>query len=491
MISCEPLSVDAPGSSRHLPVRDEADVLAAVGYLVKDSPRAVLVDGVRATARGETVLSPTVASTLVNRMWRPTARWRTPVARWEDRLTPSRSGGSMPGSVRSLREPVFRRWFLGQVLSASGGTTQAVALAWLVVQLTGSGLDIGLMTSCSFLPLFLLGPYAGGLVDRIGPRRVLIATQSLLAVLAGLLAVLAATGTVQMWMLFVIAAASGSVSTYDGTARQVYVVDLVGAERVSNAVALNEVVVNGSRVLGPAVGGAALGIWGAAACCAVNGLSFLPSLIVVVRHRVEASAHPPRPARDGGLRYAWRNPAIRACLLLAAASGMVFHLDVPIPLLAYGVFRLDGTAFGLMMAAFGVGSIPGVLLAASGPSRPSGLRVAILAGATGIAVLGASYAPTVPLVFLGMAVTGCLSIWFISLANTLVQLESDPGMRGRVNAAWTMALPGCILVTGPFMGWVAGVAGPRLGFGVAGLAMLLAAAVGWRALTRARLPVGQ
>lgn len=390
----------------------------------------------------------------------------------------------MRGSFRSLREPVFRQWFLSQILSASGGMTQGVALSWLVLQLTGSGVDLGLMTSCGFLPLFLVGPYAGALVDRVGPRRVLIVTQILLTLLCGLLALLVATGVEQMWMLFAIAALTGTVSTHDATARQVYVIELVGADRVSNAVALNEVVVNGSRILGPAVGGAVLGFWGVAACCALNALSFLPPLIVVLRHRVRETVRPPRSERVSGLRYAWRNPVIRACLLLAAASGMLFSLNVPVPLLATGVFHLDGTAFGLMMATFGVGSIPGVVLAAAGPSRPSGLRVAVLACATGVSILATAYAPTVPLVFVGMAVTGCVSIWFISLANTLVQLESDPAMRGRVNAAWNMALPGCSLGTSPLIGWVGGVAGPRLGFGLAGLTLLLMAAIGWRGLTR-------
>ena len=390
----------------------------------------------------------------------------------------------MPGSFRSLREPVFRQWFFSQILSASGTMTQGVALSWLVLQLTGSGVDLGLMTSCTFLPLFVLGPYAGALVDRIGPRRVLIATQTLLPALSGLLALLVWTGVEQMWMLFALAALTGAVGAHDATARQVYVIDLVGVERVSNAVALNEVVVNGSRILGPAVGGVVLGFWGVAACCVVNALSFVPPLIVVLRHRVKAVVHPPRSERVSGLRYAWGNPVIRACLLLAAASGMLFSLNVPVPLLATGVFHLDGTAFGLMMATFGVGSIPGVALAASGPSRPSGLRVAVLAGVTGVSIVATAYAPTVPLVFVGMAVTGCFSIWFISLANTLVQLESDADMRGRVNAAWNMALPGCSLGTSPFIGWVGGVAGPRLGFAVAGLTLLLMAAIGWRGLTR-------
>lgn len=392
----------------------------------------------------------------------------------------------MPASLRSLREPVFRQWFLSQVFSASGTVTQGVALSWLVLQLTGSGVDLGLMTSGTFLPLFLLGPYAGGAVDRLGPRRVLIVTQTVLPALSGLLAVLAATGAVRMWMLLTIAVATGAAGTYDATARQVYVFDLVGAERVSNAVALNEVVVNGARILGPAAGGALLGFWGVAACCVFNALSFVPSLVVVLRHRVAATAHPPKSERVSGLRHAWRNPVIRSCLLLAAASGMLFSLNVPVPLLATGVFHLGGAAFGLLMASFGVGSIPGVILAATGPSRPSGRRVAILAGATGVSILATAYAPTVPVVFVGMAVTGGVSIWFISLANTVVQLEADPGMRGRVNAAWNMALPGCSLGTSPFMGWVAGVAGPRLGFGVAGLTLLLMAALGWRGLTRPR-----
>jgi MFS family permease len=389
----------------------------------------------------------------------------------------------MGGRFQSLREPVFRQWFLSSVLSASGTMTQGVAVSVLVYRLTGSGIAVGWMTTCTFLPLFLFGPYAGALVDRIGPRRVLLVTQTLLATLSGLLAVLTAAGAEQMWMLYAIAALSGTVSAADASARQVYVIDLVGADRVSNAVALNEIVVNGSRILGPALGGAALGLWGVWACCALNAASFLPPLIVVLRHKTRTVTHP-HTEKIGGIRYVWRNPTIRACVLLAAASGMLFSLNVPLTPFTTAVFHLDGTGFGLMMATFGIGSLPGVVLAAAGPSRPSGLRVAVLAVATGVAILATAYAPTVTLAFVGIAVTGCVSIWFISLANTLVQLESDPGMRGRVMAVWGMALPGFSVVTGPFIGWVGGVTDARLGFGVAGIAMILAAATGWRGLTR-------
>ncbi|HYS36854.1 MAG TPA: MFS transporter [Pseudonocardiaceae bacterium] len=398
-----------------------------------------------------------------------------------------RSKPDLRPALGSLREPVFRQWFLSQILSSSGSMTQGVALSWLVLNLTGSGVALGLMTSCTFLPLFIMGPFAGRLVDQIGPRRVLIATQILFTLLSVLVAVLAASGAAQMWMLFAIAAATGVISAPDSTARQVYVIELVGTERVTSAIALNEVVLNASRVIGPALGGAVLGTLGVAACCALNALSFVPPLIVVLRHR-PASRPVPATRGDskvGGLRYAWRNPTIRACLVLAAAAGMLFNLNVPVPLLATGVFKLGGAGFGLMMATFGLGSIPGAVLAA-GPTRPQGRTVVMLAGATGLSVLATAYAPSVVLAFAGMAVTGCFSIWFISLANTLVQLESDPGMRGRVNAAWNMALPGCEPATSPFVGWVAGTAGPRAGFGIAGLTLILAAAIGWRGLTAPR-----
>lgn len=384
-----------------------------------------------------------------------------------------------------LRQPVFRQWFFSQVLSASGNMTQAVALSWLVLKLTGSGVDLGLLTSCQFLPIFLMGPFAGSLVDRVGPRRVLIVTQVLLVILSGSLAILAATGAVRIWMLFLIAAATGCVGAPDNTARQVYVIDIVGTELVSGAVALNEVVINTSRVLGPATGGALLATLGISACCVLNAASFLPPLIVVLIHRTrhhEAVAGTGLASRAAGLRYAWRDPALRACLILAAASGMLFALNIPVPLLATRVFHLGSAGFGLMMAVFGIGALPGALLAAVIARKPTGREVGVLATATGLSVVGTASAPDSALAFAGMAVTGCLSIWFISRANTLVQLAAPPQMRGRVNAAWNMALPGCMPATGPLVGWIGGAVGPRESFGAAGVALILIAAAGWRGL---------
>jgi MFS family permease len=395
-------------------------------------------------------------------------------------------------AFRSLESPEFRPWFFAQVFSASGTMTQGVAMSWLVLRLTGNGVDLGLMTACTFLPLLVFGPYAGTLVDRFDRRRLLIVTQTLLLLLAALAATLIATGLVKLWMLFVIAALTGCVSAPDGTARQVYVIDLVGTGRLASAVSLYEVVLNISRVVGPAVGGVLLATVGVGACCALNAASYLQPLFVLLRHRPHHAA--PGPAAPGarkappgqlraGLRYAWRNRPIRVCLFLAAASGLLFNLSVQLPLLATRVFHLGGGGYGLMMAVFGIGALPGALLASTGSGRPTGRSVGVLALATAAVVFGTAAAPALWLVMTGLAATGCLSIWFIAQANTLVQLAADPSMRGRVMGLWTMALPGTEPATSPFAGYISQTFGARDGFSLSGVALLLTAAIGWRALT--------
>ncbi|MGD1052281.1 MAG: MFS transporter [Candidatus Dormibacteria bacterium] len=403
----------------------------------------------------------------------------------------------------SLRSSTFRWWFASQVLSASGSMTQGVAQAWLVLKLTGSGLDLGLLGACYMVPVLVGGPWAGTLVDRVDRRRLLIATQSLFLAAAGVVTALTWTGAVRVWMLFVVAAVTGAVSAPDGAARQVYVLDLVGGRELAGAVSLNEVVLNVSRVVGPAVGGVFLATLGIPVCYLANGISYLPPLLVllIVHRRLAAGrrdvAPAGRPAGAGatsgggggrrggvrsGLRYVWRSPLLRTSVLMAAAAGMLFNLGVALPLLATRVFHLGGGGYGLMMAAFGVGGIGGALLAAVVRGRPDGREVRLLAILTGLAILGTALAPGIGPAVAGMVVTGCLSIWFIARANTLVQLRADPAMRGRVMGIWTMALPGAMVLTGPATGMVAGTLGARAGFGMAGVALLLATGAGWQAL---------
>lgn len=284
---------------------------------------------------------------------------------------PVRTRAGSPFAALGFRP--FRWWFVSQILSASGGMTQAVAASWLVLQLTGSAFDLGLLSAVSMLPSLLAGAWCGALVDRLDRRRALIATQGTLTVLSLALYALVEAHCAAYWSILALSAAGGTVIALDGPARQVYVLDLVGRRRLAGAVSLYEVILNTSRVLGPALGGLMLTVSGPGSCILVNALSYLAPLAVLLalrRPNRDAAEEPgdgavapePRPAsrrgatpssatpaassRRGatraGLRYAWSVPAIRSCLLIAAASGILFSSGVLFPLLADRVFHLGG-----------------------------------------------------------------------------------------------------------------------------------------------------
>ena len=421
----------------------------------------------------------------------------------------TRSRSRLREFAPAMRVRSYRWWFISQVLSASGGMTQAVAQSWLVLHLTHSAFLLALTATASFTPLLLGSAWAGSLVDRLDRRVVLVVTQSMYIVLGTALGVLVATGTVRVWMLFAFAFANGCISAVDSPTRQIFVLELVGTDTVASAISLNEVVINASRVLGPALGGALLATVGFATCFFVNAASYLPPLGVVVallwrrgwvrRQASEEGRGPGRVRR--GLAFAWRNPAIRYSMLMAVASGMLFNMGSTLPLMATRVFQTGAGGYGAMMATFGVGAVFGAFLAGAGPSWPSGRRVRWLAMLTGAVVCLAAASPKVGLFFAGLALVGFLSIWFIALANALVQLRTEPGLRGRVMGVWTMALPGMTPVTSLLVGgvatWAGGAVGARAAFGLSGVALLLTTGLGWRSLAdrreqaRLTLPVGQ
>ncbi|MEV6967785.1 MFS transporter [Hamadaea sp. NPDC051192] len=392
------------------------------------------------------------------------------------------------GAVGALREPAFRWWFFSQVLSASGGMTQAVALSWLVLHLTARPVDLGVLGAITWAPVLFGGAYAGAVLDRVDTRRTLIVTQAAYVVLGITQAVLVATGSMQIWSLYATAVLTGVVTAFDGPARQVYVLEIVGRQRLVSAVSLHEVVLNSSRVIGPAVGGLILATAGLAWCFVLNAATFVPVLLVLTlaRRRARDTVDRTVPSRRGGgakegIRQVWRTPVVRSCVLVAIAGGTLFNLGVALPVLVTDTFHLGGAGFGLMMAAFGLGAIPGALVAA-GTSGPSGRRVRVLAVLSGVTVLLTAASPLAALAFVGIAVAGFLSIWLISVANTLVQLRADPALRGRIMGVWTMALPGTVPFTGLLSAAVSQGLGARAGFGFAGVVLTGVAMVTWRAL---------
>ena len=389
----------------------------------------------------------------------------------------------------SLQERRFRAWFLTQVLSASGTMTQSVAASWLVYQLTGRAVDLGYLAAVTIAPTLLLGAWAGSLADRLDRRALLLATQSAFLVLGLVLAGLSLSGHAGFRAVLVVSALTGTVMAVDNPARQVYVLDLVGRDRLASAVSLYEVVLNASRVIGPAMGGVLLALSGPAACFLLNAASYLPPIAVLVALRVGSVARggpPPRTTARAGLSAAWSDPVIRASLLLAALSGALFNFTVVFPVLAQESFHLGASGYGLLVASFGVGAVPGALLAASRPT--SGPLVARLALAAGSAAVLTAAAPDAEMAYAGMAVVGLTSIWFVAAANTLVQLQAPPALRGRVMGVWTMALPGMGPLTGMAVATLMDATSPRWGYAAMGLAMVagVAATRGGSAASAAR-----
>lgn len=403
--------------------------------------------------------------------------------------TDGAGGGTVFGRISgALRERGFRWWFAGQITSTSGLMAQSVALSWWMLQKTGDAVWLSVLTICTWGPTLIVGVWAGAIVDRSDRRRLLLATQAALLAVATVLTVLSATGTLAVWNVLAATVLSGTATAIDAPARQVYVVDLVGADGVASAVGLWEVALNASRVVGPGLGGALLaGPGGATACIGVNAASYLMPLIVLLRMKPRAGGpavrgrKAARGAGREGLRYALHSPVIRALLPMATASGLIFGMGVALPPLVDRALHQGGGGYGAMMAAFGAGGLPGALLAAARP-EPTGRRVRVLALATAATVIAIAVSPAMPLALAGMAVLGLTSIWFIASANTLVQLRCAPEMRGRVMSLWGVAMTGTAPLTGFGVASVIQYVGPREGFSISGIMLGTAALAGWRAL---------
>jgi MFS family permease len=394
----------------------------------------------------------------------------------------------VPSGLAALRVPAYRWWFVSQILSVSGNMAQAVGLAWLILQLHGGGLDLGLFSAAAFGPLLLFGAWAGALLDHVDRRRALIVTQFAFIGLSSTLAIFAGVGAIRIWMVFAFAFASGTVFAIDAPARQVYVLDLVGSERTASAVGLAEVIVNASRALGPATSGVLIATLGVTWCFAANAASFVPPLLVLLAYRPLPHPKPPVPLRSKaavreGFAHVRQRPAIFYTMLMAVASGMLFNTAVALPVLATKVLGLGGVGYGALIASFGLGAIPGAFAAARTIGVPSGRPVRTLCLLSGVTVILVALAPTAAVAYALMGIAGFVAIWFIALANTLVQLRAAPHLRGRVMAVWTMAQPGMNPVTGVLAGAVTQLAGARIGFGLGGAALMGTAALGWRALS--------
>lgn len=387
-------------------------------------------------------------------------------------------------TFRSLRVRNYRLYFSGQLASLTGTWMQQVGQAWLVLRLTdNSGVALGIVTALQFAPTFLLGMWGGVIADRFDKRRILLVTQVAAAVLAFALGVLTATGSARLWIVYALALLLGLVTVADGPARQAFVTEMVGPEHVPNAVALNTAAFNTGRIAGPAVAAALIYSVGIAWTFLVNGISYL-AVVAALLAMDEAALfrRAPAPRARGqvreGLGYAWRSPDLRRTLLLVAVVATFgFNFQVVLPLLATVTFGGGAGTFGLLMSLMSAGAIVGALATAA-RSRPSGWYVVLAAAAFGALALGVALAPTLLAAAVLLIPTGAASMAFISTANSILQLRSDPFMRGRVMALYTVVLLGGTAVGGPVAGWAAEALGPRASLAIGAAISLLTALAG-------------
>jgi MFS family permease len=382
----------------------------------------------------------------------------------------------------ALSVPNYRRYYGGQAISLIGTWMQMTAQSWLVLTLTHSSVAVGLVIGLQTLPVLLLTPYGGVIADRSDKRRIMVALQSAMGVQALILGLLTVTGNVRVWEIGALALLLGVNNAFENPARQSFMLELVGAEHLRNAVSLNSVLVNVARALGPAVAGVLIATVGSGVCFLVNAASFVAVVAsLVTMDRVALNPSTPAPRAKGQLRegfaYIRRTRELAVPLVMMAVVGcLTYEFSVTLPVMASTGLHAGATGFGFMTAAMGVGAVVGGLrLAARG--KTGLLPLVIAASGFGIAVALAAIAPSLGFELAALALAGAASISFMATGNSTLQLAAEPSMRGRVMSLWFVAFQGSTPIGGPIIGWVMGVLGARAGLGI-GAVTCIAAAIG-------------
>ena len=395
------------------------------------------------------------------------------------------------GVFRSLRGFNYRVWVAGAFVSNIGTWVQQTAQDWLVfTQLTQhDAAAVGWVMALQFGPQFLLLPWTGSAADRLNQRKLLIATQAAMGALALALGLLTVTGAVRLWHVYVLAFLLGCAAAFDAPVRQTFVAELVGDEDLHNAVALNSTSVNAARMIGPAVAGMVITAIGTGWAFLINGASFVAVLLSLALLRV-AELHPhARASRAGGgfmegARYVWGRSDLKATLVMLFLIG-TFGLNFPIFIstMAVSVFHADAHGYGILSSLLAIGTIMGALLGA----RRQKPRFSQLLGGAAVFGAGCTLAALAPgyWSFAGaLVVIGVAALTVANASNSLMQLSTEPALRGRVMALRVGVALGGTPIGAPIVGWVANHWGPRWSLGVGAASGFAAALVAIFALSR-------
>ena len=387
----------------------------------------------------------------------------------------------------SLKVPNYRLYFIGQGLSQVGSWMQIVALGWLVLTLTDSGTQLGVMLAFRFFPQLVGGPFGGIPADRYSKRNVLLVTQSASALVAFAIGTLVFTDAITMWMLYGFALVLGVINLFDNPTRQVFVHEMVGPENLRNAVTLNSTVANLARAVGPMIAGSVIAGIGIAACYFANAISFIAVVGVLLCMNEKEMHREEREEKSRGhllesMYYAASVPVIKTVLIAMAVIGtLAYEFQVSLPLLAQGTFAGAAADYAALLSAMGAGSVAGGLFAAS-RRKTAPHEFVGSAFFFGLSIGITAIMPTLSLAIVGMVFVGFFSINLTSLGNTMIQLAAAPHMRGRVMSLWAMAIFGSTLVGAPIVGLIGEYIGPRWGLAIGGVAAMAASAYAARTL---------
>jgi MFS family permease len=402
-----------------------------------------------------------------------------------------------PAPVRPLAAfsvPNYRRFVIGQSISLVGSWTETVAQALLVLQLTRSGVWLGLATAARYLPVLLLTPYAGLIVDRHDKRTVLLFTQVSLAALSLVLGVVVLLGVIQLWMVFAVALGFGVITALDNPARMALIPEIVGPGLIRNAITLNSTFVNVGRAVGPVVAAVLVAGVGVGWCFVANGVSFAGVLIALLAmdvSQLRAGArvgHRAHQLRDG-LAYALQVPDILAPLCMMALIGtFTYEFEVSLPLFARGPLAGGATTYSWLMGAFGVGAVLGGIYCTR-RARTGVPRMIRAAAVYMAAMLATACTGTVATATMLLVVVGFASIIFLTTGNSTIQIAAAPAYLGRVTALWSTAFVGSTPIGATIIGAV-GADSPRLALLVGAAACGAAALAGSAVLARSRTRAG-
>jgi MFS family permease len=401
------------------------------------------------------------------------------------------------GAFRSLRNYNYRVWAAGAIVSNIGTWMQRTAQTWLVLmQLTQHNASaVGLVMALQYGPQLLLLPLTGYVADHFNQRRLLIMTQATMGAFALILGVLTVTGVVELWQVDAFAFLFGCAAAFDAPVRQTFVAELVGDNDLPNAIALNSTSFNSARMIGPAIAGVVIAAFGTGWAFLINGASFaavLMSLTLLRTADLRPNARANRVKGDflgsvtGGFRYVWSRPDLKAVLIMLALIGTFgLNFQIFVSTMAIKVFQSDARGYGLLSSVMAIGTVAGALFNATQHRPRFG---ALLAGAAlfGIGCTLAALAPTIWLFGAALAVVGVAALMFTNTTNSLMQLATEPAMRGRVMALRVGVALGGTPIGAPIVGWVADDFGPRWALGVGAASGFAAALVAIAALRTTR-----